>query len=166
MSNTVVNESQEIKIKKLEDLIYRHVDKNKRIVSTRIINLTTPGENFGSTILNIDISLEDEHKAIETLNLFAKMMPVSELYRIFFNVQVTFKLEIAFYEVIIPTLQNFQREKGITHVIDFFPNFYGARANLDNNETVGEDGVILLENLKLSGESFHHNMNLTEKYSK
>lgn len=157
MSNTGAKASQEIKIRKLEDLIYSHIDKNKRIVNTKIINLTTPGENFGSTILNIDISLEDELKVIETLNLFAKMLPLSELYRIFFNVQVTFKLEIAFNEVIIPTLQNFQREKGITDVIDFFPNFYGARANLNNSETVDEDGVILLENLKLSGESFHHN---------
>lgn len=147
----MISDSGEERIFKLEDLIYPHVDNTKKIVATQVHNITAPGENFGSTILRVDIVLEDDRELRESLSLFGKMLPPTKMFRELFNVEVTFKLEAAFYEVIVPTLQNFQRERGVTDVIDFFPKFYGARRNLDAGETVDDNAVILLENLKLSG---------------
>lgn len=150
----VIEKIEEMKIQKLEDLVYQHVSKDKRIVQTKITSLTPPGENFGSSILKVDLTLEDEHKLSDSLSMVVKMIPESELFQALFNVQVTFKLETAFYEIIVPTLQNFQRERGVTDVIDFFPKFYGARINLDDGDEVDQNGVILLENLKVSGKLF------------
>lgn len=147
----MIEDSTDMTITNLEELVYHHLNKNKRIVKTKVTNLTAGGENYGSTVVKVDIVLEDECEFRESLSLFGKMIPPTELFRELFNIQVAFKLEASFYNVIVPTLQKFQRENGITDVIDFFPSLYGARMNLDGGETVDENAIILLENLKLSG---------------
>lgn len=139
-------------IRKLDDLVYKYISKDKTITNTEISPLTVLGENYGSLMLKVDLTLEDEKNRIEQLSLVAKMIPENQFFQDLFNTQLTFKLEAAFYQTIVPTLQNFQREKGITKVIDLFPNFYGARINLNGSENVDSDGVILMENLKVSGE--------------
>lgn len=147
-----LSEHSESSIQELDHLLRHHFSKDKRIIKAKISNLTAPGENYGSTMMRVDLTLEDENKYIETLCIVAKMIPETEFFQEFFNVQLTFKLEVAFYEIIIPTLQNFQRDKSVTNVIDCFPKFFAARMNLTGSEKVDRNGVILLENLKVSGE--------------
>lgn len=140
------------KIEKLEELINQYIDKDKKVVNTKITRLTAPGENFGSTMMRVDLVLRDEHAKDEPLSIVAKLLPESEFFQEIFNVQVTFNMEAAFYEEIVPTLQNFQREQGITDVIDFFPKFYGFRRNLNGSDKIDGDALLLMENLKTSGE--------------
>lgn len=140
------------KIEKLEELLSQYVDKDKKIIETKLTRLTAPGENFGSTILKVDLILKNNHGEFEPLSVVAKLLPESEFFQTVFNVQVTFKMESAFYEVIVPTLQEFEREQGVNNVIDFFPRFYGSRCNLNGTEEIDGNAVLLLENLKITGK--------------
>lgn len=140
------------KIEKLDELVYEHISKDKRIINIKITPLTEPGENFGSTILKLDLTLDSSTNSTELLSIVAKMIPTDEFFQQLFNIKLTFRLESAFYEIIVPTLQNFQRECGVQNVIDFFPQFYGARMNLVGGDDVDCNAVLLLENLKVSGK--------------
>lgn len=148
-----------VTIDKLEELLSQYINKTKKIIDRKITPLTAPGENFGSTIVKLDLVVENENKTREDLNIVAKLIPKLEFFREVFNVAVTFKLETAFYDIIVPTLQNFQREQGMTEIIDFFPKFYGARINLDGSDKVDDNAIILLENLKVQGKFFEKNSN-------
>ncbi|XP_018569811.1 uncharacterized protein LOC108909862 [Anoplophora glabripennis] len=143
----------EHRIEKLHEVLRGYIKKSQIISDKKITNLTAPGENFGSVMLKLDLTLKDEKDGTEQeLHAVAKMIPATEFQRTLFNIQVTFKNEIAMYNVIIPTLRDFQRENGINQVIDCFPEFYGARINLDErNGTVDEDAVLILENLIIKG---------------
>ncbi|XP_018569808.1 uncharacterized protein LOC108909861 isoform X1 [Anoplophora glabripennis] len=143
----------EHKIEKLQEVLSGYIKKSQIISDKKITNLTAPGENFGSVMLKLDITLKDEKDGTEEeLHAVAKMIPARESQRTLFNIQVTFKNEIGMYNVIAPTLRDFQRENGINQVIDCFPEFYGARINLDErNGTVDEDAVLILENLSIKG---------------
>lgn len=145
-------EIENVQIEKLEELMRKYIAETQKVTGTKISRLTAPGENFGSTILKLDLTLQDDDGKTEDLSVVAKLIPELEFFRMIFNVQVTFKIEAAFYEVIIPNLQDFQKQQGVQDVIDFFPKFYGARMNLDGSDRVDGDAVILLENLKLSGK--------------
>lgn len=141
------------KIVGLEDLVSKYINHDKKIVETVLTPLTAPGENFGSTILKVDLVLKGDDGKTEPLCLVAKMLPQGAFFQMVFNVLVTFKLESAFYEVVVPTLQSFQRQQGVKDVIDFFPNFYGYRNNLNGGEEVDSNAVLLMENLKTSGKN-------------
>ncbi|XP_018569799.1 uncharacterized protein LOC108909852 [Anoplophora glabripennis] len=140
-------------IEKLQEVLSGCIKKSQIISDKKITNLTAPGENFGSIMLKLDITLKDEKDGTEEeLHAVAKMIPAKEFTRMVFNIQVTFKNEIALYNVIAPILRDFQRENGINQVIDCFPEFYGARINLsEENDTVDEDAVLILENLNFQG---------------
>lgn len=141
------------KIEKLEELVSEYIDKDKKVVDVHITRLTPPNENFGSTILKVDLVLEEEyHEKSETLSIVAKLLPQNEILQKAFNVTVSFKLESSFYSTIVPTLQELQREYGVQDVIDFFPKFYGSRNNLNSGDNVDGTAVLLLENLKVSGK--------------
>lgn len=140
------------KIYQLDELLSQYIDKDKKIVETKIARLTAPGENFGSTILKVDLVLADNHGESEPLSIVAKLIPENEFFQKIFNIQVTFKMESAFYEVIVPTLQQFQKEQAVKDVIDFFPKYYGSRENLNGSDKVDGNAVLLLENLKISGK--------------
>lgn len=150
---------QTVKIEKLEELVSRYISKTKKIIEKKITPLTAPGENFGSTILKVDLVVQNEDKTKEDLSIVAKLIPTMEFFREMFNVKVTFKIETAFYDIIVPTLQDFQREQGMTDVIDFFPKFYGARMNLDGSDNIDNDAIILMENLKVQGKSYCNSWN-------
>ncbi|CAG9820937.1 unnamed protein product [Phaedon cochleariae] len=137
-------------IKDLDGLLLPHLDKGKTIVATNISRLTSPGENYGSEMLKVDLTLKDETGCTEELSVVAKMIPESELFQELFNVQVSFKLETAFYDTVVPALQEFQRRRSATKVIDNFAEFYGARTSLVDG-AVNEDAVLILENLKVRG---------------
>ncbi|XP_018569887.1 uncharacterized protein LOC108909900 [Anoplophora glabripennis] len=140
-------------IKNLEEVLNGCIKKDKRITEKNITNLTAPGENFGSIMLKLDVTLKDENDGTEDeLHAVAKMIPSDEFARKAFNIQVTFKNEIGMYNVIAPTLRDFQRENGVNDVINCFPEFYGARINLgEENGDVDENAVLLLENLNFKG---------------
>lgn len=99
-------------------------------------------------LLKVDLVIENE-----TYHFVAKKVPQDPLWQEASNVQVTFKNEIAFYDKIVPTLQDFQREQGLTNVIDCFPEFYGARLGLyEHGDRVDENhAVLLMENLTETG---------------
>ncbi|CAG9856397.1 unnamed protein product [Phyllotreta striolata] len=137
--------AEPVEIANIRDLL-ADVSAGSRIIGVETTRLTAPGENYGSLMLRLDVRL-----AGGELRLVAKKLPTEELFQESFNVQVTFKNEIAMYQTVVPLLQKFQRENGVVDVIDCFPKFYGARINLDGSEVVDEHAVLLLENLVANG---------------
>lgn len=140
------------KIENLEELISEYIGKDKQITEVQVSRLTETNENFGSTMLKIDLTLNKRTGKSENLSIVAKLLPESEFFQKLFNVQETFKLESAFYGTIVPTLQAFQKEQGVEDVLDLFPRFYGSRNNLYGGERIDGNAVILLENLKVYGK--------------
>lgn len=140
------------KIEKLDELMKQYIDRGKKIIDVQITRLTAPQENFGSTILKVDLVLKDSYDKTNTLSVVAKLVPENEFFQKIFKVQISFKMESAFYSIIVPTLQKFQRQQEVTDVIDFFPKFYGSRNNLDGSDRVDQNAVLLLENLKVQGK--------------
>lgn len=142
------------RIEKLDELVGQYIEKDKTISNVEIVRLTAPGENYGGTILKVDFVLKDKNGATAPLSIVAKLIPEKEFFQKIFRINVTFKLEAAFYSTIIPTLLDFQREQGVPNLIDIFPKFYGARFNLDNGDEVDGNAVLLLENLHSSGKCY------------
>nr|CAH7766700.1 unnamed protein product [Callosobruchus chinensis] len=140
-------------IKKLNELVRDVVGSDKKVTDVEISRLTGPGENYGSCMLKVDITLQrTSDGCTEVLHAVAKLIPELELFRQVFQIQTTVKSEIAFYDVVIPALQDFQRDHGITNVIDCFPKLYAARLNLkEDSDIVDEDAVLLFENLNTQG---------------
>ncbi|KAJ8963772.1 hypothetical protein NQ314_005391 [Rhamnusium bicolor] len=108
-------------------------------------------ENNCSLVLKVNITTKDEENGTqEVLSTVAKVIPTNEYMR--FAFEYSFKNEVAFYNIIVPTLQEFQRKRGMDHVADFFPKMYVSRQNLDeDNDIVDNNAVILMDNLIMSG---------------
>ncbi|XP_072400504.1 uncharacterized protein [Diabrotica undecimpunctata] len=123
----------------------------KKIKDTKLSNLISKGENFGSEMIKLDVTTVDENGKEETLHGVAKTLPKHEMMRQAFKVQVTYTNEMAFYDLIIPTLQDFQRELGVKKVIDWFPECYATRKNLNTSDIIDDNAVIVLENLIIAG---------------
>lgn len=138
-----------MELKNLNGLLKTKLGPNKQIKNFEITK--PPAKGVGSLMLKVKVTVQDGDKE-EKLNIVAKKIPATERAREMFNIQDTFKKEVAFYREIVPILREFQEEEKITDVIDTFAEFYGARLNLDeNSEIVDEDGVILLEDLSIKG---------------
>uniref|UniRef100_A0A6P7HAB1 Uncharacterized protein LOC114348183 n=1 Tax=Diabrotica virgifera virgifera TaxID=50390 RepID=A0A6P7HAB1_DIAVI len=137
-------------IKNLNDILKSFVDISK-ITKTKITRLTAPGENYGSLMLKLDVTLKSDENSESDLHLVAKKIPPSELFRENFNIQVTFQNEVAMYQTVVPILQSFQRDYGVKNVFNCVPRFYGARINLDGGKQVDTDAVLILENLFANG---------------
>ncbi|KAJ3657526.1 hypothetical protein Zmor_009322 [Zophobas morio] len=129
-------------IKKIDTLITL---PGKKIQRCEVKRLTAPGENYGSLMLSLEITTEDSEK----ISLVAKAVPPNEFIQEYFMTSVTFRNEIVFYKHIVPTLQEFQRQNGVTEVIDFTPKYFGSRLNLTGSDKVDQDAVLVLENLKI-----------------
>lgn len=139
-------------INNLNELLRSYIGPNKKIRHVEIQRLTPPGENFGSIMLKVDLDVQKNDGTEEKIYAVAKKIPSSEMFRKIFNIQVTFKNEMAFYTTILPTLREFQKECGVEDVLDCFADFYGARISLDEKSTVvDDDAVLMLENLSASG---------------
>ncbi|EFA05154.1 uncharacterized protein LOC655368 [Tribolium castaneum] len=126
------------------------LDPSSSIQEHKVRRLTAAGENYGSLMLSVDITVKSPEGTRE-INAVAKMVPPNEYIQKVFNTQVTFRNEIAFYREIVPTLRRFQQEQGMANAIDFFPKYLGSRLNRDNSDRVDSDGILLLENLKMAG---------------
>jgi hypothetical protein len=136
------------KINNLEHLI--PLGESKKIVDHKIKRLTAPGENYGSLMLSVDVTVKTP-TGNEEIHAVAKTVPPNEFIQEVFNTPVTFRNEIAFYKNIVPLLQQFQRQHGVKEIIDFVPKYYGSRVNLKGDEgEVDQDAVLLMENLKVA----------------
>ena len=136
-------------IKNIEDLI--ELDAGSKIKSHTVKRLTAPGENYGSLILSVDISVQTPN-GDEEVHAVAKMVPPNKFIQEVFNTQVTFRNEIGFFRNIVPVLQNFQREHGVKKVTNFAAKYYGSRLNLNKDESiVDDDAALVVENLKSKG---------------
>ncbi|XP_072393451.1 uncharacterized protein [Diabrotica undecimpunctata] len=117
-----------------------------------ITSLTAPGENFGSLMLKVDVTLKDK-----ILNLVAKKIPQSVLYQNIFNIQVTYRKEVELYKTIVQILEEFAKKR-----LDFFPKYYASRYNLkEDDDVIDEDAVLVLENLAVLG---YKNLNKKEGF--
>ncbi|KAJ3658378.1 hypothetical protein Zmor_010118 [Zophobas morio] len=137
------------KIEKLEDIV--PLGENKTIIDHQVKRLTAAGENYGSLMLSVDITVQNAY-GTEEIHTVAKMVPPNDFIQEVFNTQTTFKNEIGFYNNIVPALHEFQREQGMDELVDFSPTYYGGRINLTGDSSVVDsDAVLLLENLKTVG---------------
>jgi hypothetical protein len=135
-------------INNIEDLV--PLGENKKIVDCKLKRLTAVGDNYGSLMLSVDLTIKSP-SGNEEIRAVAKAIPPNEFIQKIFNTPVTFRNEIAFYKNIVPLLQDFQREHGVKEVIDFVPKYYGSRLNKNCDEgKVDKDAVLLLENLKVA----------------
>lgn len=135
----------------LDVLLAPKLGPNKRI--TNVDTSGTPPSG-ASAMLKVKVTVQNGDGSEEQLDLIAKRIPTTEFYRDVYNIQETFKKEVAFYEVIVPILKQFQEDEGIKDVFDNFPEFYGARRNLDGKSDVDENAVMLLEDLCAKGKLF------------
>lgn len=142
---------ESVNLRNVDELLKGHLG-NKTIINSKVTRLTAPGENFGSVMLGVDLRIKNSEGTEEDVHLVAKMLPDTEMFRKIFNIQVTFINELRFYDTIVPTLKEFQREQGVSEIIDCFAELYGARTSLNPNSTeVDDDAVLIIENLKISG---------------
>ncbi|KAG5899371.1 hypothetical protein JTB14_036860 [Gonioctena quinquepunctata] len=129
-------------------------DHDQQLLDHLLINrLTEFGENYGSVMLKVDITvLDEETKEEEMLYAVAKTLPETEVWRKVFRVQTTYTNEMAFYETIIPSLRKFQQEFGITNTLSCFAECLATRKNLlGDSDKIDDDAVLIFENLQAKG---------------
>lgn len=137
-------------LRDLDKLLAPKLGPNRKIKNIDISR--PPPKGVGGVMLKVKLLIEDQDGKEEVLHLVGKKIPEAESTRESFDIQRTFKKEVAFYDVILPILREFQKEEGITDVLDNFAEFYGARYNLGGkNGVVDEDAVMLLEDLSVKG---------------
>ncbi|XP_966903.1 uncharacterized protein LOC655281 [Tribolium castaneum] len=139
--------TETITIKNFSSLL--SLPPSKKLKECKIARLTAPGENYGSLMLKVDVTLTTTSGGSETLHLVAKMVPPNPDIQEIFNTSVTFRNEIEFYRKIVPALRNFQKKFG-PEVVNFFPKYFGSRLNLTGSDHVDPDAVLLLDNLKIA----------------
>lgn len=120
-------------------------------------HLLPKGENYASTILQLDVKLKKTEDApIEELNLVAKMMQATNFHDKYFNSTLSVIKEIFVYEELIPRYRKLEKEvleKSLTpDFCSVLPKFYGGRLSLNSESKVADlDSVILMENLRVQG---------------
>lgn len=141
-------------IRELDVLLSKHVGNSIKILKQETKYLTLPGENYGSIMLSVIVDIEDANSIQNTLHLVAKMIPINEMLKEIFQVQVTFIKELSVYTKIVPALFQLEEEYGIEgyRASSLFCKCYGGRSNLNEEiGTVDSDAMILFENLKTNG---------------
>ena len=142
-----------LSVQKLDVLLRQSLGNDFQIKHVEWKPLTAPGENFGSIMLAIIVTLTRSSNKTETLHLVAKLPPTSAYLLGLFNSPVTFRKELQFYSVMVKEFTNLQIESGVNEkdARDLVPKFFGGRLGLKNPEQFDEQAAIILENLKLSG---------------
>jgi len=116
--------------------------------------LTQPGENYGSTMLDIEVTIRHgkDETSSHNLSLVAKLVPPSEFLRKIFDSSITFCKEITCYTSLKLEYEKLQTEMCIPEdkFLDVFSECYGARATMSEEigDKADENAAILLENLK------------------
>lgn len=110
------------------------------------------GDGFQGIMIRFAIEGEritsDGVKKPDRISLLCKMPPHEKARREMSKTAVTFTNEIHSYEVLLPAIEQFQREKGIVTADGFyqFPKCYGTYADPANG-----DFALVLEDLKVVG---------------
>lgn len=137
-------------VKNLDALLMQTYGPNFRIHNVEWKHLTNPGENFGSIILAVNVSAEQNDKKT-TLNVVVKLPPRSAYLLDLFDSPLTFKKELEFYSIIAPEFLKLQNESGIPReaLSIIMPQFLGGRLGLQDPQCFdAEQAAIVLENLK------------------
>ncbi|PSN39071.1 hypothetical protein C0J52_07366 [Blattella germanica] len=139
----------------LESLLRPELGNDLVVESFTSKALTQPGENYGSTMLALEVNIvQDSTKRKQKLSLVAKLVPPSEFLWKMFNIPNTFCKEINCYTILKEEFEKLQKERGISKdkFLDIFPKCYGARTTLakEIGPIADKNGVLLLENLKES----------------
>ncbi|KAJ8874413.1 hypothetical protein PR048_025262 [Dryococelus australis] len=123
--------------KNLEELLKSTLDaEGNNIEDFSVRYLTKPGDNYGSTMLAVDVTLTPDSR---TLPLVAKM---------------PHKKEIDVYLLVRPAFERIQKENDVPEdkYLDVLPMCYGTRISSEGDSgPVDETSVILQENLKTQG---------------
>lgn len=138
----------------MEGLLCQQLDLDVKVVSYKVQDLTQRGENYSSTMLSVDVTLQHYSEAPYNLSLVAKLFPPTKFLCEVINIDVTFRKEVNAYTLVFPEFYRLQTEKEIpdNEILDVSPKLYGARINLaDRNEKADGSAVLLLENLKICG---------------
>lgn len=137
----------------LEHLLRPRLGQDLVVESFTSQALTQPGENYGSTMLAIEVSIHKEKdNTTQNLSLVAKLVPPSEFLWKLFDPPNTFCKEITCYISVKVEYNKLQNEKCIPKdkFLDVFPTCYGARTTLSEGigDKADKNAAILLENLK------------------
>ncbi|XP_069679406.1 uncharacterized protein [Periplaneta americana] len=145
---------QEINQQDLESLLRPQLGNEVIVESFTSKPLTQPGENYGSTMLALEVNIiKGEDKATRRkLNLVAKLVPPPGFLWKVFDPPTTAWKEILCYISVKEEYEKLQKEKYVPKekFLDVFPRCYGARTTLSKEigEKADENAVLLLENLK------------------
>lgn len=117
------------------------------------------GDGFMGTMVSVTISgkrksseenVADDEAALQTdrLDLICKIQPTNAARNEQFHTSIVFEREVLCYTAILPALEHFQREKGLTEDNGFFgfPRCYLATNNPNTNEA-----IIIMQNLRPLG---------------
>jgi hypothetical protein len=144
----------ELTKQEFESLLSPQLGADVKVLDFKTQPLTQPGDNYGSTILAAELTIQQGNEQ-NTLPLVVKLVPPSEFLRKVFDIEITFNKEVNTYKLVSPQYKQLQTEKGIPEnkLLDVFPKFYGARTNKQGNSNAKADdtAVLLLENLKIFG---------------
>ena len=139
----------------LEVLLHQQLDLDMKLVSYKVQDLTQPGDNYSSTMLSVDVTLQRYSEVPHSLSLVAKLFPPTKFLCEVINIDVTFRKEVNAYTLVFPEFYRLQTEKDIpeNEILDVSPKLYGARINRlgDKNEKADGSAILLLENLKIYG---------------
>lgn len=139
----------------LESLLRPHFGKDLVVESFTSKSLTKPGENYGSTMLAIDVNILQgkENTSSRKLSLVAKLVPPNEFLWKLFDSPNTFCKEITCYTLVREEYDKLQQEKHVPKekFLDIFPKCYGARTSLapEIGNKADKNAAIILENLKV-----------------
>ncbi|KAJ8872605.1 hypothetical protein PR048_026211 [Dryococelus australis] len=114
----------------LEELLRPKLDaEGAQVEDVTIRRLTKPGDNMGSTMLAVDVSLKPGPR---TLHLVAKMLPKSIALQGMFQCDTTVRKETNLYLLVRPAYERIQKENNVPEdkFLDVFPVCHGARENL------------------------------------
>lgn len=145
---------KEIVLRDIEPVLRQWLGDHVNVENFTSKSLLPPGENYGSTILSVEVDLKDRNSGKkEKLHLIAKMCPPTEFQRRIFNSARTFTKEIFMYETIMPAYNKLELECGLkkSEVFDILAKFYGSRLSLHPDGEFDDDAAILMENLKVEG---------------
>lgn len=141
-------------IKDLESLVAPNLHGG-RITSYQTKYLTKPGENYGSCMIAVSAKILDADGVEDSLDMVAKMPPLSEFYFKMFCPERTFRTENALYLEVVPALEDIERKLNVPEESSFvriFPKCYGGRVNCNNDVgPVDRDALLIQENLVNSG---------------
>ncbi|KAK2583480.1 hypothetical protein KPH14_009448 [Odynerus spinipes] len=140
-------------VEDLEGLLKQSLGPAFKIKHVTWKYLTDPGENFGSLILAVTVSVT-ENSSLNTLNIVVKLPPTSAYLLDLFNSSLTFEKELCFYRDIVPVLMDLH--KSALHeqeLNNFAPRFFGGRLGLKNSKEFDSQAAIILENLTSSSYS-------------